>query len=74
VWQRTQTNRLFQQLSHYSQFGAWVYLRWQTLTQPMDRQRNYQAMYKNPDSLANTQTPLQNWLHLPGKMKQDWEL
>jgi lysophospholipase L1-like esterase len=54
---RKQTD-YFKQLSHYSQFGAWVYLRWQTLTQPMDRQRNYQAMYNNPDSWANTQNAL----------------
>ena len=45
----------FKQLSHYSQLGAWVYLRWQKLLQPFDRQRNYAAMYSNVDSWKTTE-------------------
>lgn len=45
----------FSQLSRYSQFGAWVYLRWQKLTQSLDRNRNYQAMYSNQEGWKATE-------------------
>ena len=48
----------FKQLSHYSQLGAWIYLRWQTLVQPFDRQRNYEGMYSNQDSWKATESAM----------------
>lgn len=40
----------FRQLARVSQFGAWVYLRWLALRQPLDSQRNYAGMYSTPAS------------------------
>lgn len=48
----------FSKLSRYSQLGAWTYLRWQKLTQSLDRNRNYQAMYNNPDAWKATENAL----------------
>ncbi len=44
----------FKKIADVSQFAAWVYLRWQALIQPLDKERNYQNMYKNPENWKNT--------------------
>jgi len=41
---------LFKKVARMSQLAAWCYLRWQTLSQHLVKQKNYQAMYSNPDS------------------------
>ncbi|HSC76849.1 MAG TPA: hypothetical protein VLB90_11510, partial [Pseudomonadales bacterium] len=43
---------------HYSQLGAWIYLRWQTLLQPLDRQRNYEGMYSNQANWKATESAI----------------
>jgi len=44
----------FQWLSHATQLGAWVYLKWQAITQKTDRLNNYQNMYANTDLWKST--------------------
>lgn len=44
----------FQWLSRTTQFGAWVYLKWQAVMQKIDQKNNYRSIYANQDLWKST--------------------